>query len=172
MLSLTSSSSAFGVIPAVEPYLALITSLWIWQRTEMMSRPSEQRCADAEARLRQDQDRLDEQIRLTESQLAYRFPRFVELSIPKPLALSQARTLMNSGEVLVSLTVGVNDSFLWAVRSDRLELYALDIRAGIWMLRWMRSDHAWIQQGISGWSLSMLTEPFLSIRVRLARLQL
>jgi CHAT domain-containing protein len=93
-----------------------------------MSRPSEQ-ISGAGARIRQDQDGLEQRIRDAERQLSSKFPRFAELSIPKPLPASELARLLDPDDAVVSLAVGTNHSFMWAWRAGKFDFIALDINA-------------------------------------------
>ena len=69
--------------------------------------------------------RIDEQVRLDRAAMAERsailksFPDYVALTEPQPLTISATQALLRPNEALVTLLVGREQSYVWAVSRDR-----------------------------------------------------
>ena len=69
--------------------------------------------------------RIDEQVRLDQTVLAERkaisasFPHFVELTEPQPLTIAATQALLRPSEALVTMLVGRDQSYVWAISRER-----------------------------------------------------
>jgi CHAT domain-containing protein/tetratricopeptide (TPR) repeat protein len=95
--------------------------------TRAASRTPAQRNMAAEQQQRDALARLTREVASIDSELAGRFPEYVELTRPEPLSVSQAKALLRPGEVMLVYGVGDEQSWLWVVRPDKAAFVPLAI---------------------------------------------
>jgi CHAT domain-containing protein len=84
----------------------------------LLSAPLAEQKPDTIARLRQDVMRLSEERKRLFTEIEKRFPDYANLINPKPPTLVQVRSALVPGEVLISIYVGAERSFVWAVPKE------------------------------------------------------
>jgi CHAT domain-containing protein len=86
-----------------------------------------ERDGDAEARLRQDLDVARKALLDLDERIGREWPRYLDLTAPRPLPLADAQSLLSPDEALVSWLVTGDGTFLWAVRRDAALFERLDV---------------------------------------------
>ena len=84
----------------------------------LLAAPLSEQKPEAIARLRQDVARLSEERKRLFTDIEKRFPDYANLINPKPPTLAQVRSALAPGEVLISIYVGAERSFVWAVPKE------------------------------------------------------
>ena len=84
----------------------------------LLSAPLAEQKPDTIARLRRDVMRLSEERKRLFTEIEKRFPDYANLINPKPPTLVQVRSALAPGEVLISIYVGAERSFVWAVPKE------------------------------------------------------
>ena len=84
----------------------------------LLSAPPSEQKPETIARLRQDATRLAEERKRLFAEIEKRFPDYANLINPKPPTLAQVRSALAAGEVLVSVYVGSERTFVWAVPKE------------------------------------------------------
>jgi CHAT domain-containing protein len=84
----------------------------------LVSSPPDQRSRSALDDLREESRQLARERRELYAAIARDFPSFAELINPKPATVERVRGALQSGEVLVSVYVGANRSYVWAVPKE------------------------------------------------------
>lgn len=74
-------------------------------------------------RLRKELAVLDKQIMSLDEQLMREFPRYSELTNPRPVSLNKIKSILGKGEALVLQVTGDQGTFVFLVRNDRLRFY-------------------------------------------------
>ena len=101
-----------------------------WQRTEEDIVRSFAEISDGDGGniddLRSRQAEFDSAISRIDSVLGERFPRFAEMSNPKPLSIAGAQSLLAADEAMVSFLMGEKSGFVWMITRNALELRAID----------------------------------------------
>ncbi|HXC27901.1 MAG TPA: tetratricopeptide repeat protein [Stellaceae bacterium] len=91
--------------------------------------PAKQDAAAADALRKQATD-VTTQLTALDTRIGREFPKYTELSNPKPVELSAVQALLAPDEALLVYLIGNKDrSWLWAIRNDRAYYYKLDINA-------------------------------------------
>jgi CHAT domain-containing protein/tetratricopeptide (TPR) repeat protein len=85
------------------------------------------RNAEAERDLLAESASLRQRLDALESTIATRFPRFAELSHPRPVTRQDAQSLLGAHEALVAFTVTDDDTYVWVLRNDRSMATRIDI---------------------------------------------
>jgi CHAT domain-containing protein/Tfp pilus assembly protein PilF len=96
------------------------------QRSKLIALPLSQRSSDTERAATDEIKRLAADIERLDNQIAREYPRFAELAAPRPLPLGAARAKLNAGEMLISVVIGTNSAFLFAVGQSGAELKRLE----------------------------------------------
>jgi CHAT domain-containing protein len=94
-----------------------------------VSSPPEERNAEAEARWRQERDKLESLIAETDAVLAEKFPEYAAMANPKPLSLPDVRDLLGDNEAFLVYAVAKRQSYLWVIRRRRAAMFALPVAA-------------------------------------------
>ncbi|MEI6300810.1 MAG: CHAT domain-containing tetratricopeptide repeat protein [Betaproteobacteria bacterium] len=81
----------------------------------LLSQPPEQQLPKIIADLRRDIDLYGKQRNELKRDIEKRFPDYAELTDPKPVTLAQAQAALRAGETLVSVYLGEDGSFIWAI---------------------------------------------------------
>jgi CHAT domain-containing protein len=81
----------------------------------LLSAPPEQQLPKIIADLRRDIDALRVERDKLKLELAQRFPDYAELIAPKPTTIAQTQTALAADEALISIYVGAERSYVWAV---------------------------------------------------------
>ncbi|MCX7154753.1 MAG: CHAT domain-containing protein, partial [Proteobacteria bacterium] len=81
----------------------------------LLSQPPEQQLPKIIADLRRDIDLYGKQRNELKRDIEKRFPDYAELTDPKPVTLAQAQAALRTGETLVSVYLGEDASFIWAI---------------------------------------------------------
>ncbi|MCK9381764.1 MAG: CHAT domain-containing protein [Sulfuritalea sp.] len=81
----------------------------------LLSTPPEQRLPKIIADLRRDIDAIRVERDKLKLELDKRFPDYAELISPKPITLAQTQAALASDEALISIYVGADRSYVWAV---------------------------------------------------------
>jgi CHAT domain-containing protein len=81
----------------------------------LLSAPPEQQLPKIIADLRRDIDALRVERDRLKLELAQRFPDYAELIAPKPTTIAQAQAALAADEAMVSIYVGAERSYVWAV---------------------------------------------------------
>ena len=90
----------------------------------LLSQPPEQQLPKIIAELRRDIDAFGKQRNELKRDIEKRFPDYAELTDPKPVVLGQVRAALRAGETLVSVYLGEDSSFIWAVPKSGDAAYA------------------------------------------------
>ena len=91
------------------------------------SRPSSTRDQQAESDLRRELSDTDGQLSTLDRRLAKNFPKYAEIANPKPVPLTETQALLGPDEAILSWLAANNELFLFGLRSDRAELFRLEI---------------------------------------------
>jgi CHAT domain-containing protein len=91
--------------------------------------PTAQRDAAAEASLRTKIDQTSEKLNALDTQIAAAFPKFAELSNPKPLSAPEAQALLAPDEALLVYLTSGEETWLWVLRRDRIALQRIPLGA-------------------------------------------
>jgi len=81
----------------------------------LLSQPPEQQLPKIIADLRRDIELFGKQRNELKRDIEKRFPDYAELTDPKPVTLAQAQAALRTGETLVSVYLGEDASFIWAI---------------------------------------------------------
>ncbi|WP_171817321.1 CHAT domain-containing protein [Sulfuritalea hydrogenivorans] len=81
----------------------------------LLSAPPEQQLPKIIAELRRDIETLRVERDKLKLELAQRFPDYADLIAPKPTTISQAQAALAADEALISIYVGAERSYVWAV---------------------------------------------------------
>ncbi|MCX7167473.1 MAG: CHAT domain-containing protein [Rhodocyclales bacterium] len=81
----------------------------------LLSAPPEQQLPEVIADLRRDIEALRVERDKLKLELAQRFPDYAELIAPKPTTIAQAQAALAADEALISIYVGAERSYVWAV---------------------------------------------------------
>lgn len=95
---------------------------------------------EANAALREERERMRASIAELGERLGREYPRYRELTDPRPLSIASARRLLAKDEALVVLLVADKASFVWAIRAEgaafyRVALTPSDLAAEVRKLR-------------------------------------
>lgn len=90
----------------------------------LLSQPPEQQLPKIIADLRRDIDAFGKQRNDIKRDIEKRFPDYAELTDPKPVTLAQAQAALRTGETLVSVYLGEDSSFIWAIPKAGTAAYA------------------------------------------------
>jgi CHAT domain-containing protein/tetratricopeptide (TPR) repeat protein len=86
------------------------------------------RCdAQATQRLRAERSEESQRIDRLDTEIATQFPAYGELTNPPPVTVAAAQALLAPDEALLVYSVGLDESWLWAMRRDNAELYRIAI---------------------------------------------
>jgi tetratricopeptide (TPR) repeat protein len=93
-----------------------------------VGKPTGERSADREARLREELSGLDKRIAELDTTLLQRtFPEYKDLTSPAPLVMQEAQKLLAPQEALLAYLVGEKESYLWLVRKDKSDFRRIEI---------------------------------------------
>jgi len=92
-----------------------------------VSKPTGERRADREARLREELAGLDQKIAELDTTLQRTFPEYQDLTSPEPLLMQEAQKLLVPQEALLAYLVGEKESYLWLVRKDKSDFRKIEI---------------------------------------------
>lgn len=81
------------------------------------------------ARLRDDIDRSEREVRTARAQIVSRFPDYLALAEPKPLRTAEVQALLGPDEAFLALLVGSAKSYVWALSRERAEWVEIDAGA-------------------------------------------
>jgi CHAT domain-containing protein len=90
----------------------------------LLSQPPEQQLPKIIADLRRDIDAFGKQRAEIKRDIEKRFPDYAELTDPKPVTLAQAQAALRPGETLVSVYLGEDSSFIWAIPKTGAAAYS------------------------------------------------
>lgn len=93
---------------------------------EAYSRPPAERDEEWESRLRAEQDAADIRLKESDEELAPEFPKYTDLASPRPVPLVDVQSLLRPGEALLAYAVGNKQTYFWAVRRERAQMYVID----------------------------------------------
>lgn len=124
-----------------------------------VSKPADQRSAERDLDLRQSEADAKNQLHALDERIARKFPRYGELTQPKPLTIAEAQKLLASDEALLLWLVGEKESYLWAVRRERATFHKIalprdELDAALRLLR----QH--LDLGASSDPARLLAKPF------------
>ena len=83
--------------------------------TNMLGAPPAQQIPKVIEELRKEIAELRKERTQAKAEIEKRFPDYANLIDPKPPTVEQTRTAMREGEALISLYVGANQTFVWAI---------------------------------------------------------
>ena len=83
--------------------------------SDILSRPSDEQKAETLASLRSAIGNLEDALPTLRRDIEDRFPAYADLINPKPVTLEGARGALRDGESLISIYVGSERTFVWAV---------------------------------------------------------
>lgn len=95
----------------------------------VLGKAQNERDLDLEAKLRNEQTKTNAAIAQLDQRIAAEFPAYAELNNPKPLSVSAAQALLAPDEALLVYVTGIKDTWLWAVRRDRMSMHRIEIGA-------------------------------------------
>jgi CHAT domain-containing protein/tetratricopeptide (TPR) repeat protein len=128
-----------------------------------VSKPADKRNAERDRNLRQQEAETKGRLRALDERIAKEFPRYGELTQPKPLTIAEAQKLLGPDEALVLWLVGEKESYLWAVRRDRAAFHKLELpRAELDAA--VRSLRLYLDLGASNDPEQLLARPFDAAR--------
>lgn len=81
----------------------------------LLSAPPEQQLPSVIAAMRRDVEALGHERAALKREIEQRFPDYAELVDPKPVTLAQAQRVLRTGETMVSIYLGDEAAFVWAV---------------------------------------------------------
>jgi CHAT domain-containing protein len=81
----------------------------------LLSAPPEQQLPSVIAAMQRDVETLTRERAGFKREIEQRFPEYAELVDPKPVAIAQAQRSLRPGETMVSIYLGEDASFVWAV---------------------------------------------------------
>jgi hypothetical protein len=83
--------------------------------------------ATAIAALRMQYSETEARLEVLDGRINRAFPRFAQLSNPKPLPLRDAQALLAPDEAMLVYFVGTDVTWLWSLQQDRVQLYRIEI---------------------------------------------
>ena len=86
--------------------------------TRLLSAPTDQQLPQVTAQMRARIRELEKERRTLFSDLENRFPAYVDLINPKPATVDEARAVLHAGEVLLSVLVTEDRTYLWSVPKE------------------------------------------------------
>lgn len=114
-----------------EQDLAKEVSAEIGLLNNALAQPPERRDSRAIETLRAKIDALRSDRAAARAEIARRFADYAALTDPRPPSLAEVQSVLEPGEAFVSLYLGHNKSFVWAVRRDGAAAFAaVDLGAG------------------------------------------
>jgi tetratricopeptide (TPR) repeat protein len=122
----TADTPALAVLVRARQDGAARWKLFDKQLVDLLSKPAEQRNAEAEKELRERIAKTEAEIRQIDASLLRDFPAYRELTSSEPISLADAQKLLGSGEALVSWLVGNDETLLFLISPDRVEFLKLD----------------------------------------------
>jgi CHAT domain-containing protein len=81
----------------------------------LLAAPPDQQLPNVMAQMRKDVDGLTKERGELKSQIEKRFPDYAELIDPKPVSTAQVQAALRAGETLISIYLGEDSAFVWAV---------------------------------------------------------
>jgi len=93
------------------------------------SKPPAQRDTASETALHQQFTETGARLDALDARIARDFPAFAELSNPKPLDIASAQALLAPDQAMLVYLVGGDETWLWALRRDRVVMYRVDLGA-------------------------------------------
>jgi CHAT domain-containing protein len=93
------------------------------------TQPAAERDAANETALRADQAAIVQQLAALDARIAREFPSYAELNNPRPVAVPELQGLLAPDEALLVYLAGSDETWLWAVRHDRIELHRIAVTA-------------------------------------------
>lgn len=81
----------------------------------LLSAPPEQQLPSVIAAMRKDVDELTKERAALKGEIERRFPDYAELVDPKPATVAQVQRVLHAGETMVSIYLGDEAAFIWAV---------------------------------------------------------
>jgi CHAT domain-containing protein len=85
----------------------------------LLSSPPNQQLPNVTAALRKDVEQLRAQRLEIKRDLERRYPAYAELIDPRPVTLAQAQSALRHDEALISIYVGAQKTYVWAIARDR-----------------------------------------------------
>ncbi|NOY67279.1 MAG: CHAT domain-containing protein [Gammaproteobacteria bacterium] len=95
--------------------------------TKAFSKPPEQRQPEKEIRLRKQLVALDQRLLDLGAALTRDFPEYVALTNPAPVSLKEIQRLLKADEAILSYLTGKAESYLLAIRKNKIELHRIDL---------------------------------------------
>lgn len=89
--------------------------------------PADQRSAAAETAMRAEIATVQQKLAAIDQRLATEFPKYAEIANPAPVALDEARKLLQPGEAMLVYSVGEEDTFIWALTPQRAAMFRAKI---------------------------------------------
>ena len=105
-----------------------------WQRLDgaivsAVSKAPAERDAAAEQAARAEQAAIGARLSALEAKIAHDYPGYAELAKPRPVTLAELQPMLGADEALLAFLSSSNQTWLWAVRRDRVALYNFRITA-------------------------------------------
>ncbi|MCC6656962.1 MAG: CHAT domain-containing protein [Rhodocyclaceae bacterium] len=97
-------------------YLEKLETAWLAE----VSKAAAQRNAERIRQLKQTEEETKTKLSVLDAHIANDFPRYGELTQPRPLSLVGAQKLLGADEAMVLWLVGKEESYLWALRRDKV----------------------------------------------------
>jgi CHAT domain-containing protein len=96
------------------------------------TRPPAERDRAQETQLREQEDAARREVAALDARIEREFPRYRELTSPRPLTVAVAQSLLSDGEALLGFLVTGAESYGWAIRRNGVAFERLTItRAGL-----------------------------------------
>jgi hypothetical protein len=92
---------------------------------QAVAQPPDKRAATSQDGVRRKYAETGAALDALNARIARDFPKYTEISNPKPLELSQVQALLGPEEAMLVYLVGDDGSWLWAVRRDRASMHRI-----------------------------------------------
>ncbi|MBI3513641.1 MAG: CHAT domain-containing protein [Proteobacteria bacterium] len=100
-----------------------------YQLIAASSRPADERDVAAEESLRSEHAAATQQLAVLDARIAREFPNYSELNNPRPTPAPELQRLLGVDEAMLAYLVGSDETWLWTIRRDRVDLHRLAVTA-------------------------------------------
>jgi DNA-binding phage protein len=127
---------AAGAGPVADLIRLKQDTLLAWQKTDAnliaaLSKPKEQRNSELETNLREQSQKLTQELTAIDQPLNREFPAYAELALLEPLTIQKAQRLLAPEEALLAWVFGENkdDGYVWLVRQNMATMRRIPMNA-------------------------------------------
>jgi CHAT domain-containing protein/Tfp pilus assembly protein PilF len=97
------------------------------QFSKAISEPTERQNPERMDQLSKEIKAIETQLGIDDTDLQQRYPKYSELSNPKPISIKETQSLLDPDEALISYLVGKKASYLWVIRNKEAHFISLAI---------------------------------------------